>query len=54
MEQTLDRGRWSSVRVARIYINDGLAKEIELEFGKAIQDQLKLKEAALSLWLQRQ
>ena len=40
--------------MARIYINDGLAKEIELCFEKTIQNKLKVEASALSLWLQRQ
>ena len=51
MEATLDRGRWASARVARIYVNDGLAKEVELRFNTEIQDRLRLYAGALGLWL---
>ena len=52
MEATLDRGRWSSARVARIYLNDGLAREVELRFSAAIAARLRLMGDALLLWLQ--
>ena len=51
MEATLDRGRWASARVARIYINDGLAKEVELRFTKEIQTRLQLYAGAFGLWV---
>ena len=54
MEAALGRGRWSSARVARIYVNDGLAREVELRFSSEIQDRLKLLVAAFGLWLQAQ
>ena len=53
MEATLDRGRWASARVARIYVNDGLAKEVELRFTQETQERLRLYSAALQQWLQR-
>ena len=31
MSLTVERGRWGSIRPARIYINDGLAKAIDLQ-----------------------
>ena len=51
MEATLDRGRWSSARVARIYVNDGRAREVELRFSQEIKDRLSLMAAALEEWL---
>ena len=51
MELTLERGRWSTVRVGRIYVNDGLAKETEMKFSDAINFSLAVKSQALSLWL---
>ena len=53
MEATLDRGRWSSTRVARIYVNDGLAREVELRFAPATQRRLEILGAALLEWLER-
>ena len=52
MEATLDRGRWASARVARIYVNDRLAREVELRFSPAVQERLHLYAAALWRWLQ--
>ena len=54
MEAALDRGRWSSARVARIYLNDGLAREIELRFTPEIRRRLACKSAAFALWLDTQ
>ena len=54
MEATLDRGRWSSSRVARIYVNDGLAREVELNFSDATRERLSILAAALLEWLERQ
>ena len=51
MEATLDRGRWASARVARIYVNDGLAREVELRFSVDIQARLTLMVSAFRLWL---
>ena len=51
MEATLDRGRWGSVRVARIYVNDGLAREVELRFSPEVRERLRLMGAALREWL---
>ena len=51
MEATLDRGRWSSARVARIYVNDGLAREVELQFSPAIRSRLNIMVSAFGLWL---
>ena len=51
MEATLDRGRWSSSRVARIYLNDGLGKEIELRIPEEILRRLQTCAGALRLWL---
>ena len=42
MEATLDRGRWSSARVARIYVNDGLAREVERIFSPAARRRLSV------------
>ena len=52
MEAALDRGRWSSARVARIYLNDGLAREVELQLSAVVRDRLHVFAAALSLWLE--
>jgi hypothetical protein len=52
MEAALDRGRWSSARVARIYLNDGLAREVELQFAESVRGALRAKAQALELWLQ--
>ena len=54
MEATLDRGRWSSARVARIYVNDGLAKEVELRLPKDIDARLTMLVAEFSRWLAAQ
>ena len=51
MEATLDRGRWASARVARIYVNDGLAREVELRFDTRTQARLALMVSAFRLWL---
>ena len=51
MEATLDRGRWSSARVARIYVNDGLAKEVEIRFSDSQWKRLRLMTGAFSKWL---
>ena len=51
MEMALDRGRWSSARVARIYLNDGLAREVELRFGVATQGVLRTAVSAFRRWL---
>ena len=51
MEATLDRGRWASARVARIYVNDGLARELELRFSPAVRHRLDVLVAAFGLWL---
>ena len=51
MEAALDRGRWSSARVARIYLNDGLAKEVELRFSAATRSLINTKAEAMKLWL---
>ena len=32
MPRTIDRGRWATAKVARIYVTDGLSKEIEQRF----------------------
>lgn len=54
MEATLDRGRWSSVRVARIYLNDGLAREVELRFSAEVRARLAQMTAAFGIWLDSQ
>ena len=50
MEATLDRGRWASARVARIYVNDGLAREVEIEISSDIRHQLQKYAKSLLLW----
>ena len=54
MEATIDRGRWSSHRVARIYVNDGLAKEVELQFLSEVVKMLNDYAAAFTAWLGKQ
>ena len=51
MEATLDRGRWSSPGVAQIYVNDGLAREIESNFIEAEEERLVLMVRAFHRWL---
>ena len=51
MELILERGRWSTVRVGRIYVNDGLAKETEMKLSDAVNYSLAVKSQALTLWL---
>ena len=51
MEAALDRGRWSSARVGRIYLNDGLAREVELRFSQSVVADLRHYAAALRHWL---
>ena len=52
MEVSLDRGRWSSARVARIYLNDVLARKVELRFTDIVRGALQATAQALELWLQ--
>ena len=54
MEAALDRGRWSSPRVARIYLNDGLAREVEIRFSPKVRDHLRVVNRAFLLWLNDQ
>ena len=54
MEATLNGGRWTGVRVARIYINDGLAKEVELSLPRDLSDRLGSQAFALLELLTRQ
>ena len=35
LPQTIERGRWGDVRTARIYINDGVAKIVDLAIPRA-------------------
>ena len=37
--------------MARIYVNDGLAREVELRFSVDIQARLALMVSAFRLWL---
>ena len=43
MAATIERGRWATVRVARIYINDGLAKEVELRLPLDVASRLRAR-----------
>ena len=52
MQATIERGRWATVRVARIYINDGLAKEVELRLPSVVQSRLRRRAGALATALQ--
>ena len=54
MEATLDRGRWSSARVARIYVNAGLAKAVELQYLEGVEFKLITIARAMELWLTQQ
>ena len=54
MEATLDRGRWSNVKAARIYVNDGLAKEVELRLPPGVEAHLDRYICAFQLWLSKQ
>ena len=47
MSATIERGRWATVRVARIYINDGLAKEVEISIPELLLRHLRLRAEAL-------
>ena len=47
MAATIERGRWATVRVARIYINDGLAKEVELRLPLDVASRLTARVKAL-------
>ena len=53
MPATIERGRWATVRVARIYVNDGLAKEVDLKIPEHVGAQLKRRAQALFAALQR-
>ena len=53
MAATIERGRWSSLRVARIYINDGVAKEVELRFDHALDQELMRRARALKSALEK-
>ena len=54
MELTLERGRWASVRVGRIYISDGLAKETEMQLPDVTQYNLAIKARALIAWFHQE
>ena len=54
MEATLDRGRWSSARVARIYVNDGLAKDVELQLQPEVVSRHRVYANVLQEWLLKQ
>ena len=51
MELTLERGRWSSARVGRICVNDGIAKETELRIPERTEIRLSTMARALQEWL---
>ena len=53
MENTIERGRWANYKVARIYINDGLVKEVELRLPTEILDICKKRMRALISALQQ-
>ena len=48
MPATIERGRWATLRVARIYINDGLAKEVDLRFSEALTTALTQRGSILA------
>ena len=52
MPATIERGRWATIRVARIYINDGLAKELELQLTKSILSSLSRRALLVTQALQ--
>ena len=54
MEATSNRGRWTGVRVARIYINDGLANEVELSLPLDLADCLGSQAFSLLEFLTQQ
>ena len=54
LSATIERGRWSQARVARIYINDGLAKEVELQFSTAENSRIAKAKAELMRFLAEQ
>ena len=43
MEAALDRGRWGSSRVARVYLNDGLAREVEINLQPTTVEYLRAR-----------
>ena len=53
MAATIERGQWSSLRVARLYINDGAAKEVELRIEPSVETQLMSRARALKTALEK-
>ena len=51
LELTLDRGRWSSARVGRIYVNDGIAKETDLNITEVTRRRISTLALAMMKWL---
>jgi len=47
MTGTCERGRWSSARTARIYINDGLLELLDIELSKAQRSRI---DRGVALW----
>ena len=52
MAVTIERGRWSTISVARIYINDGLAKEVDINMSRGLSAPLQARASALAASLQ--
>ena len=48
MELTLERGRWASARIGRVYINDGVAKETVMKLSQMLKYQLAIKAEAFT------
>ena len=51
LSATVERGRWGSAKVARIYICDGLGKETELRIPANVTEYLKTRARNLLLAL---
>ena len=54
MELTLERGRWASARIGRIYVNDGIAKETEMRLSEVAKHHLAIKAEALRSWISQE
>lgn len=53
MEATIEGGRWASTRVARIYVNDGLAREIDIDIPLLTRRRLRGLAHAIIAWTSR-
>ena len=52
MAATIERGRGATLRVARVYINDGLAKEVELRLPLDVVARLRTRARTLKTAVQ--